>query len=601
MAEFRREWQDGGSLTATYGGSGDGSAVFSSDINEGIDRATNVSFVDVSRSVVVERAVVQEGRREEFVASDGDFVLADGGTFNVLKAMNYRDYLTMEALEDGLQASFTTNNCEYCINASGVWKTLEVGQATESINAGDIISFKAVGLNPTASAGIGRFTTTKRFNLKGNCMSMLFGDEAMGKTDLSSYAYAVRQLFYGNTKLVNVSKDFLPATKLGNGCYYALFMGCSSLKTAPILLATDIVSSAYYYMFDGCSSLVKAPEIPATMIGSSSCRCMFQNCTSLKEAPELPAMTLGSACYYDMFRGCTSLESEITLPATTLIADCYGRMFQNCRSLTKVFLPATQITARCYQQMFSGCTSLNHITALFETAPSDTYTKEWVANVSPNGVFVKSGNATWDVVGVNGVPEGWVVERDTWVPQGCVELDYIESTGTQFLNLGVVFKNTDECYLDASLITFGSDKFILAPSTWNNNNNRLGIGGGHSVSFGYAYGAKGTNGSTLQKSKDTARHLFYYKNKTFGIEDLNATADVSNVTWGGDTSQLRLFYGYSSATSCKVYGYQQYRDGELIIDLAPVLDRDGVACMYDKVSQTFLYNKGTGNFVAGHK
>lgn len=86
MAELIKPWNDGGSLSVAYDGDRDGSAVFSSDVAEGLDREMNVSFVDASRSVVVERTVRQTGLREEFMASDGEFILADGGTFNVLKA-----------------------------------------------------------------------------------------------------------------------------------------------------------------------------------------------------------------------------------------------------------------------------------------------------------------------------------------------------------------------------------------------------------------------------------------------------------------------------------------------------------------------------------
>ena len=85
MATLVKQWNDGGSLTATYEGSGDGSAVFTSDPNEGIDREIDVTFVDQSGKVSVTRTVKQDGLREPFVASDGDFLLADGGTFNVLK------------------------------------------------------------------------------------------------------------------------------------------------------------------------------------------------------------------------------------------------------------------------------------------------------------------------------------------------------------------------------------------------------------------------------------------------------------------------------------------------------------------------------------
>ena len=36
-----------------------------------------------------------------------------------------------------------------------------------------------------------------------------------------------------------------------------------------------------------------------------------------------------------------------------------------------------------------------------------------------------------------------------------------------------------------------------------------------------------------------------------------------------------------------------------IIDLIPVLDKDGIPCMYDLVEHKFYYNAGTGDFIAG--
>ena len=85
MAELVRPWNDGGSLTAAYEGRGDGSAVFSSDVAEGLDREMTVSFIDKSRSIVVDRKVRQSGMREVFMGADGEFIPADGGTFNSIK------------------------------------------------------------------------------------------------------------------------------------------------------------------------------------------------------------------------------------------------------------------------------------------------------------------------------------------------------------------------------------------------------------------------------------------------------------------------------------------------------------------------------------
>ena len=85
MAELIKPWNDGGSLSVAYKGDGDGSAVFSSDVAEGLDREMLVVFRDGGKTVAVEKKVTQVGMREMFVPSDGEFILADGGTFNVLK------------------------------------------------------------------------------------------------------------------------------------------------------------------------------------------------------------------------------------------------------------------------------------------------------------------------------------------------------------------------------------------------------------------------------------------------------------------------------------------------------------------------------------
>ncbi len=37
---------------------------------------------------------------------------------------------------------------------------------------------------------------------------------------------------------------------------------------------------------------------------------------------------------------------------------------------------------------------------------------DWVSGVASSGTFVKNKDATWNVVGVDGVPEGWTVESD---------------------------------------------------------------------------------------------------------------------------------------------------------------------------------------------
>ena len=54
-------------------------------------------------------------------------------------------------------------------------------------------------------------------------------------------------------------------------------------------------------------------------------------------------------------------------------------------------------------------------------------------------------------------------------------------------------------------------------------------------------------------------------------------------------------------TSSKIYSLKMWQGIELVRDFILVLDAEGVACMYDKVSGEFFYNQGEGSFIAGYK
>ena len=295
-----------------------------------------------------------------------------------------KEYFTIEALENELTVTLSRNASEYCID-NGEWITLSANTTSPSINSGQTISFRME--NPTISPtyGIGTFNISKKFNVKGNIMSLLYAEDFEGQTDLSGMNYTFYKLFYNCINLVNAenlvlpattlatscySNMFngctslttapeLPATTLANYCYSSMFNGCTSLTTAPELKATTLTSGCYSYMFQGCTSLTTALELKATTLANKCCYYTFQGCTSLTTTPELLATTLADSCYSAMFSGCTSLTTTPELLATTLADSCYSNMFQGCTSLTTALeLPATTLAQSCYYYMFQGCTSL---------------------------------------------------------------------------------------------------------------------------------------------------------------------------------------------------------------------------------------------------
>ena len=271
-----------------------------------------------------------------------------------------QDYLTFVALEDGT-FTFSGNAMQYSIDDGATWQTLASNTASPTVAAGNKIMWKQTGLVGKSQTGIGKFISTGRFNCEGNAMSLHYGDNFIGQTDLPNRESAFEALFKSCTNIVSCENLVLPATTLSRRTYFSMFSGCTSLTTPPSI-------------------------IPATtFLDSMSCQNMFRGCTSLMTAPQLPATTLGYNCYSYMFHGCTSLTTAPALPAATL-------------------------TSSCYSYMFYGCTSLNSITCLATDISESMCTSSWVNGVASSGTFTKAASMTSWTTGVDGIPTGWTVQ-----------------------------------------------------------------------------------------------------------------------------------------------------------------------------------------------
>lgn len=243
-------------------------------------------------------------------------------------------------------------------------------------------------------------------------MSMLYGDNAI-EYDTLIDDYQFVSLFEKSKTLQTISNNFLPATKLSKHCYRYMFYNCTSLKNAPKLPAKDLseYTACYFGMFSYCEKLTTAPELPATKLSFSCYDNMFQSCYALTTAPELPATSLAGNCYVQMFQNCKKLtKAPSILPATTLTDRCYQQMFEYCYELTTgPTLPAATLTPYCYHLMFAYNTKFNYIKMLAKDVSAEHCLTRWLDEVASNGTFVKHTNATWNIVGVDGIPSTWTI------------------------------------------------------------------------------------------------------------------------------------------------------------------------------------------------
>ena len=321
--------------------------------------------------------------------------------------------MTIEAITAGtISVSDPKAGMQYSKNGgakTAVTTSIDVAAGDKVQFYGNGTSITSYGASPsTIITGSGDGFTCKVY---GNIMSLVDEENFATATTLSA-DYTFRALFNGNTTLTDASGLLLPATQLASSCYYAMFMGCTALTTAPELPATQLAASCYYYMFRGCTALTAAPELPATTLANSCYYSMFYNCYALTAAPALPATQLAESCYNQMFRGCTALTTAPALPAMQLVSSCYRSMFMGCTVLTTApVLPATQLAPSCYYQMFINCSKLATVTCLATSGIGTNSTTDWLTGAGTDAEDTKtvytSSSASWPMNNNNGIPTGW--------------------------------------------------------------------------------------------------------------------------------------------------------------------------------------------------
>lgn len=94
-------------------------------------------------------AFVNEGEAANYV-----YYLDNEETLDILN-----NYLTIVALEDNLEVSFSRNGLEYCKNGDGNWISLN-SEDISRVNAGETLSFRGNLLSN--GDGVGTFTISKK-------------------------------------------------------------------------------------------------------------------------------------------------------------------------------------------------------------------------------------------------------------------------------------------------------------------------------------------------------------------------------------------------------------------------------------------------------
>ena len=196
------------------------------------------------------------------------------------------EYMTFEAVEDGAYLKFDNRNpyphAYFKIN-DGEWFYKKSSNSQTIIIADNLKKGDKIYVKSNLHFWISEGTNDDVFYLRGlkvygNIMSLVYGDDFIGKTTIYDRNF---QNLFAHTGLTSAKNLILPATTIKLNAYDGMFKGCTLLTDAPELPATTLEEYCYKDMFYGCTSLTQAPVLPATTVPSWGYYAMFKNCKSL--------------------------------------------------------------------------------------------------------------------------------------------------------------------------------------------------------------------------------------------------------------------------------------------------------------------------------
>ena len=200
-------------------------------------------------------------------------------------------------------------------------------------------------------------------------------------------------------------------------------------------------------------------------------------------------------------------------------------------------------------------------------------------------------------------------QAQSGLPDGYTAVNYLQSSGTQWINTEYILQSSDTVELKAEYAQRGSLNRTVAYLCGSDKQ----FGVDFSISEDtQGYGIRDVFGSLITKSGATPE---------VGTEFVVVSSiSLLRVVVGETITEISKKAPTYTPVNWPVYLFTTNRDktafyaafigkiyyvkitnsqGEMTLNCIPCLDVDGVPCMFDLVSRKSFYNKGTGSFTWG--
>lgn len=194
-------------------------------------------------------------------------------------------------------------------------------------------------------------------------------------------------------------------------------------------------------------------------------------------------------------------------------------------------------------------------------------------------------------------------------------VEYIESSGTQYINTGFFPTNKNvRLEMKYRFVSLPSDsssprKYVFG---WAANDNSstlmrfqyaIGSAGNCALGFGKGWNSK----ATVDSYDTTTDHTIVCDGGVFTLNGVVVT-NMSSATFNTPKQSCTMYLfannnkgsvGSEYIPSMRLYSCKIWDNGVLVRDFEPALDSASTPCLYNSAGGDFYYNAGSGSFTAG--
>lgn len=218
-----------------------------------------------------------------------------------------------------------------------------------------------------------------------------------------------------------------------------------------------------------------------------------------------------------------------------------------------------------------------------------------------NGVFYTNAGSGDFTKGNDYAPKiKHILKNAPLLPTGYQQVNYIESTGEQYLDLGYYPNQDTKVETNVRIVSHNGSVINYLFGVYDGTRSFAIYYSYNSRDWGVMCGSVDSNtGIAYQQS---VKHKLEFDKDYLSIDGGTDTYAVGSTSTFTSTRTMYLFWGNGTSrlkSISRIYDFKIYENGNIVMNLIPALDPNGVPCMYDTVSKQPFYNQGTGTFNVG--